>query len=228
MKSIVASIVFTLLAISSATVGVAALPSGDTDSTGSIARDSSSGDTGSTTAAANGTLATGLGYLYCPRIGIHYYGPKSQKLLEVGFRYPEFQGVPINSYRNKCWATSGEASYAVASPVPQGVTYEPHYELNYGNGDCTIKMIDGVQNGKFLRPTATGKYLSYYPNKGAIHCELDVGRKTLVLKDPWGKAYGQGYAMNPSGGRCGDAFYISSLVEGITFSIDTYNGCTPA
>lgn len=130
--------------------------------------------------------------------------------------------------------------------MPQGVTYEPHYELNYGNGDCTIKMIDGVQNGeffslrrgydpltcqcegKFLRPTVTGKYLSYYPNKGAIHCELDVGRKTLVLKDPWGKAYGQGYAMNPSGGRCGDAFYISSLVEGITFSIDTYNGCTPA
>lgn len=74
MKSIVASIVFTLLAISSATVGVAALPSGDTgmpdvlhcccggmlnkntDSTGSIARDSSSGDTGSTTAGTRVAL----------------------------------------------------------------------------------------------------------------------------------------------------------------------------
>lgn len=61
----------------------------------------------------------------------------------------------------------------------------------------------------------------------AIHCELDVVKKTLVLKDNInGYRYGLGKIANPSEGHCTNAYYIDVDEAFVTFNID--GDCSPA
>ncbi|KZP06598.1 hypothetical protein FIBSPDRAFT_1053462 [Athelia psychrophila] len=202
MKSIAASVLFVFLAISSATAGVAALPSNEPESTGHLARDSNNADASNTTAAGNGTLATGLGKYNCPKIDVSYSDPSNPDRLYLGFQYPEYD------------RTTNSISYSLA----------------YDGKDCTMKIIhptfdSSPYDGKYLRPSASDRYLSYYDNEGAIHCDLDVEANTLVLKNNADYRYGLGGLVNPTEGRCRNAYEIDSVPKAVVFNIE--GDCNP-
>ncbi|KZP33882.1 hypothetical protein FIBSPDRAFT_1035848 [Athelia psychrophila] len=229
MKSIAASALFVLLAIGSATTGVAALPSAGPDSAGHLARDSSSGTASNTPAAANRTLATALDSYNCPRISVSYQDSSTPEPLSVGFQYPEYHA---DSGEFTCSGRRGESEYAVVSTTN---SYGFYYNLAYDGTDCTMKIIheslDGSPyDGKYLRPSILPgyqDYLTYDADVAAIHCELDVAKKTLVLKDNInGYRYGLGKIANPSEGYCTNAYYIDVDENFVTFNVG--GDCYPA
>lgn len=70
-------------------------------------------------------------------------------------------------------------------------------------------------------------YITYYSGKGAIHCDLDVEKNTLVLRDYRGYRFGLGKTVKPSDGDCPNAYYVDGDEKAVTFDIFAYptNGC---
>lgn len=174
MKSI-AACVFVFLAISSATTGVAALPSVETgitdllrcyywamlnehpDSIGPLVRDSNREDASNTPAGtrlrSNLSLEVVDRYpisaangTFAPGLGNTYCPEISLYDRKTGLNVGfRYQKYRPTSSFSRCEDIPGEATYAVIGDVSSPT----HYSLSYEGGDCTMRIIDHVADSPY-------------------------------------------------------------------------------